>query len=187
MTLTDHERLPYERSPADALEAFRQGQGWEAPLGGYFEELAEGLTMLAELFNGGDDHNQEADKTMPDEFAEDWEGDLEQLRVAIKSRSKELIGWYLRDAAEVLRHSARALNPDEDSRHWRLKFCRRGKGRRSDPLGKMMMKTNIQVDLLDARRRGIKQESVIAELKNRRGVSRSTIFRRKKGCPSRKR
>jgi hypothetical protein len=53
MTLTDHERLPYERSPADALEAFRQGQGWEAPLGGYFEELAEGLTMLAELFNGG--------------------------------------------------------------------------------------------------------------------------------------
>ena len=186
MTLTDHERLPYERSPADALEAFRQGQGWEAALGSYFEELAEGLTMLAELFHEEDDHNQEADKTIPDEFAEKWEGDLEQLRVAIKSRSKELIGWYLRDAAEILRHSAQALNPDEHSRQWRLKFCRRGRGRRSDPREKMMMETNIQMDLLAARRRGIKQESVIAELQEKYECSRPTIFRLMKGRPSRK-
>jgi hypothetical protein len=49
-----------------------------------------------------------------------------------------------------------------------------------------MIKTNIQMDLLDARSRGIKQESVIAVLEKKRGVSRSTIFRRKKEGPSHK-
>jgi hypothetical protein len=186
MTLTDHERLPYERSPADALEAFRQGQGWEAPLGRYFEDLAEGLTMLAELFNGGDDHNQEADKTMSDEFAEEWEGDLEQLRVAIKSRSKESIGWYLRDAAEILRHSAQALHPGKYSRQWHLRFYREGGGRRSDPWKKQSMETEIRMELVGARQRGIKQESVIAELQKKYGVSRPTIFRLMRGRLSQK-
>lgn len=147
--------------------------------------------MIAELFDGGDEgkprctlHTAPETKqetarkagTSPASTEEDWEGDLEQLNAALTSGHAEPIGWYLRDAAEILGRSARALSPDQTSRGWRLKFCRQGRGRRSDRFERMIMETGIRAAMAFAKARGIKQESVVAELEERFGVSRATIF-----------
>lgn len=176
-------------SPADAHEALRLGQ--EAPLANYLKDLSTGLAMIAELFIGGDEGKpgytlhplpenkqgaaQQADASPPGIEA-DWEGNSEDLRIALQSGKTRPIGLHLLSAASVVGHLARALQPDRHSKGWRLAFCLAGKGRRPNR-NTMRMKYEIRKALRRAKARGIKQESVIAELQKRYKRSRSTIYR----------
>jgi len=184
---------PEEADPFNAKDAFRQGEGHEPVLGQYTRDLAETLTLIADLldpkgrpkqglrlkFVGQDDRplsvkNKRASRAND----EDWEGSLRQLQEAIERRSAAALGWYLRDGAEVLSILGARLDPPAKYKGWQLAFVRKGRGRRSDP-AKLREESAIAHDLMTRTWSTGKQEAAIAEVADKRKIIRSKIFRAK--------
>jgi hypothetical protein len=184
---------PEEASPFNAKDAFRQGEGHEPILGQYTRDLAEALTLIANLldpkgrpkrglrlkFVDQDDRSLSAKKKRASRaIDEDWEGNFLQLQEAIERRSAIAIGWYLRDGAEVLSLLGARLDPPAKHKGWQLAFVRKGRGRRSDP-AKLREESAIAHDLMTRTWSTGKQEAAIAEVADKRKISRSKIFRAK--------
>jgi hypothetical protein len=184
---------PEEASPFNAKDAFRQGEGHEPILGQYTRDLAEALTLIANLldpkgrpkrgprikFVDQDDRSLSAKKKRASQaIDEDWEGNLLQLQEAIERRSARAIGWYLRDSADVLRIVGARLNPPAKYKGWQLALVRKGRGRRTDP-DKLRKESAIAHDLMTRTWSMGKQEAAVVEVEDARKISRATVFRAK--------
>ena len=185
----------------DAKRALVEGSGHEQALTQYIRDLGEGLSLIAQSINlrTASSANSEKQRTAQPE-QEDWEGSLDQLRVAVRLRSTGLVESYLRDAADVLMRLSKSVDPTNTSRGWRLKFARAGRGRRPNT-NKMFQESALAMKVRFATAKYGKQDAAIAKIKedgNRSQqanpkkrhppVSRATIFRALKGNrrPSRK-
>jgi hypothetical protein len=185
---------PEEADPFNAKDAFRQGEGHEPVLGQYTRDLAEALTLIADLLDPsgrskrrvrlefvGQNRRPLAVKKKRAGLAndEDWEGSLPQLQEAIERRIATAIGWYLHDGAEVLRILAARLDPPAKYKGWQLAFVRKGRGRRTDP-SKLRKESTIAHDVMTRTWSTGKQEAAVLEVEVARKISRSTVFRAKK-------
>jgi hypothetical protein len=184
---------PISSPPAnvfDAKQALRNGE--EHPVGWYLEDAAENLSGISDCLDPPDG-NQTARNLQfgtepsgvsgdPAKMPEDgeWIGSPAQVEAAIEARSPELLGCYLRHLGDVLSRLARALNAPEDLRDWQLKFVRKGRGKRSDPMEQMLRDSYTALMLWMATRKARKQEAAIADLKGRPGASRANLFKRKR-------
>ena len=136
--------FPEEADPFNAKRALQEGD--ERGVGYFARDHAEALSLLADLFDPPEgtarklefvSHRRQrpkADEAASRDEDSDWEGTLDQVKAAIETGSLTLIGWYLRDAADVYRRVGDALDPPSGSRGRRLKFVRTGPGRRADPI-----------------------------------------------------
>ena len=179
--------FPWEIDAFDAKEALRAGH--EQPLATYLHEAAAILNQLSDLADQIDtgaaprlklvpaDEQLDSETTLTNpERDEDWEGDPVQVRTAIERGNAQAVGWYLHDLGQVLHLLSAALVPTADHRGWRLEFIRKHRGRRSDP-AKRWSNSRIEMELRFGALSGVKQESTIADLENKYGVSRATIMR----------
>jgi hypothetical protein len=176
-------RAPFTPAETDVFEAIQALQsGDERPIRQYLGDLAQILNFLA---------NRSAQLVpqdrrpvllaehvvVPDEDAE-WEGSFLQVKEAIEHGNMGAVGLYLRDAAKFLRRLAGLQTPSGD---WQLTLRRRGRGRRSDPVSRMLKDSLLAMDLRFATMHaGGQQESALADLKARRRISRATIMRAKR-------
>jgi hypothetical protein len=181
--------FPEEADPFNAKQALQEGD--ECGVGYFARDHAEALSLLADVFDPPKGTARQVEfvprgrrRPKPIEAARrdqasDWEGTLDQVKAAIETESLTLIGWYLRDAADVYRRAGDALDPPSGSRGRRLKFVGTGPGRRADP-NKILRDSAIRMELRSAmpKARG-KQEAAIDDLKAK-GISRARIFRAKK-------
>ena len=177
---------PWEVAPCDAKEALRNGR--PGPLATYLDDGATALLRLAalneEIGSGASGkvalctlaQPPSTDDTTHPSDDDDWEGTADQILDAIANGHFQLVGTYLTDMADVLRMVSRRLVPASAHRDWQLRFVRRHAGRRPDP-NTEQMHARLRLELRFAKAKGIKQESVIADLEERYGVSRSTIMR----------
>jgi len=192
--------FPEEADAFNAMEAMSSGH--EIPIGQYVGDVAEVLTLLANLMVPQDKQEEglqlqfvvrghrptrakdEAAKSTEDA---EWEGSFLQVKEAIETGNTVAVGWFLCDAADVLNRLAAILAGQTDSEDWRLKFHRKGPGKPSDP-SKIWRDRAIVRELERATDRVGKQEAAIAEIITNRGVSRSEILKLKKkfGTSSRK-
>ena len=101
---------------------------------------------------------------IPDQDAE-WEGNFLQIKEAIEQGKAETVGLYLRDAAEFLGRLAGLIDGQASSSDWRLEFRRKGRGRRSDPVSRMLKDSRLAMELRFATLHAGKQESALALLK----------------------
>ncbi len=181
--------FPEEAGPFPAKEALRHGD--ERGVGYFARDHAEALSLLADLFDPPERTARQLEfvsrrrrRPKPNEAAghdqdSEWEGTLVQVKAAIETGSLTLVGSYLRDAADVYRRVADALDPPSGSRGWCLEFVRKGRGRRDDP-NKVFRDLAITTELRFATRKARgKQEAAIADLKAE-GISRAKIFRAKR-------
>ena len=179
---------PEEADPFNAMEALRAGE--ELPLAYFVRDLTEAVVILAELFDprtGAGRQRQfvprpphaRVPKKVSVTAIEEWESTLPQVKDAIQLRSSAPIGWYLRDVGNVLGLLEIALDPPAGARGWRLKFVRKGRGRRPDPK-RFRRDSAIATEVLFATLASGKQEAEIAEVQAKHGISRSTFFRAKK-------
>jgi hypothetical protein len=177
---------------SDAKQALRNGE--EHPVGWYLEDAAEILSIISDCLNPpnstrivrklqfGTEPSGVAgahSMTSEDDLGE-WVGSPAQIKAAIASGSPEPLGWYARELGDLLGSLASAFNPPEQSRGWRLKFVRKGRGKRSDPMEQMFRDSGSAAMLRMATRKAGKQEAAIAELKGRPGTSRANLFKRKR-------
>jgi hypothetical protein len=185
----------FERpSASDAKNAINDQKA--SPLAHYTRDLAEVLSSLAECFDFDDKGQAEwkvrllprvksRDATKREktaEVVEEWDGTLSQINDALERRNVEAIGWYLSDAADVLRILAALLDPPQGSKHWRLEFKRTGRGRPRDHVMSRSIKEAERRDALSAATRKAqgKQEAGIALLKGKPGLGRSALIQAKK-------
>ena len=117
---------------------------------------------------------------IPEDDLGEWVGSPGQVKAAIATGSPKLLGWYLRDLGDFLSRLAPAFNPPEHSRDWHLKFHRKGRGRRSDPMEQSLRDSDSTRMLRMATLKAGKQEAAIADLKGRPGASRANLFKRKR-------
>lgn len=182
------QRIPlaqFEATPFDAKEAIRDGE--EAPIAEYMRALAEAIDLVASEFGpsakasrskASRPSNAKRTLTISPSEAE-WDASLDQFLGAWRHGSKGSIANYLHEASDVLRQVATTLDPPSESRGWRLTFCRRGRGRRTDKLEQDWKRSGLKMKLMAETRKAGKQESAIAALKKE--ASRATIFRAKQG------
>ena len=181
-----------ETSAADAKEALRQGR--EPPLAQHLGDMAEGLKILAEMFDPTDDlkpaiqiqqasassaKTSKANRKSGPEPTEDWEGNLRQFKLAVASGNAAAIGSYVRDASDVLHRLATTLDPTAGSKGWRLTFVRRGRGKPSDPIKQLLDNSQIARELAFETKRVGKQEAAIQALADNKKGSRAKLFRAK--------
>ena len=57
---------------------------------------------------------------------EEWEGTPDEISDAIQDGDTQLIGTYLRDAADVLGLVGDALDPHDRRKRWQLEFFLKG-------------------------------------------------------------
>ena len=177
-------------SASDAKQAIRKQKA--SPVAHYTRDLAEVLSSLAECFDSDDENkaawrvrllprvkSRHATKT-ENAGVEEWDGTFAQIKDALETGNVEAIGCYLRDAAEVLRILAALLDPPQGSKEWRLEFTRKVRGRRPDnSMSRMFAETALDRELRTKTRELGKQEAAIADIKEKTGQSRATIFRNK--------
>ena len=166
---------PEEADVFEAKKALQSGK--EQPIANYLRELAERLRRRAQ--HAGTmvvTRNQLAmGKAIP------WQDGDPQVEEAVEQQNEELVKSFDRDAV-LLEHLAAALEGAPGSWGWRLKLERSRRGRPSD-VAKVFHDSRIARDLksaiLRAGKRGVpgKQDSAIAELKEKQGVSRATVMR----------
>ena len=175
----------------DAKQALRNGE--EHPVGWYLEDAGEILSIISDCLDppngnqiarslqfGAEPSDVARDLAkMPQDDLGEWVGSPAQIKAAIASGSPEPLGWYARELGDFLGRLASAFNPPEQSRGWRLKFVRKGRGKRSDPMEQMFRDSDSAAMLRMATRKAGKQEAAIAELKGRPGASRANLFKRK--------
>lgn len=172
---------PWELGPCDAKEALRKGR--LGPVATYLNDGATALSLLAGLSEEtgwgalakAPQQSPLADGTANHDDDE-WEATADQIFDAIANRHFRLVGAYLTDLADVLRMLSRCLSPVPAHRDWQLKFVRQHAGRRPNQ-NTEQLRARLRMELRFAKAKGIKQESVIADLEVRYGVSRSTIMR----------
>jgi hypothetical protein len=185
----------------DAKRALVEGEGHEQALTQYIRDLSVVLSLIAELIDlrtTPSDNSEKQHTAQPE--GEDWEGTLDQLKVALGMRSTGLTKSYLTDAADVLMRLSKSVDPTNTSRGWRLKFARVGRGRRPDP-NKMFRDSALAMKVRFATAEYGKQEAAIAKIREdgdsskrqtstkprRAAHSRATTFRALKGNkPTRK-
>ena len=180
---------------SDAKQALHGGN--EGPVGWYLQDAAKILTRIANLL--APTSNDQARRlgfifpcdvpalTVPantgspqdGDEGEDWVGSPAQVEAAIDAQSPTLLGWYLHELGEFLELLAPAFDPPQDSRGWRLRFKREGRGRRRDEVAKMLRDDALATKLRFATRKIGKQEAAIAEMNEIPGASRASIFRKK--------
>jgi hypothetical protein len=183
--------FPEEADPSNAKLALQEGD--ECGVGYFARDHAEALSLLADLFDPPEGTARQLEfvprgrrRPKPNEASScdedsDWEGNLDQVKAAIETGSLTLIGSYLRDAADVYGRVGDALDPPPNSRGWRLEFVRKGRGRRTDPARRMMTHIAISADVARISLKGAKRKKqVIGQVQDKRGISRSTIYRAKK-------
>jgi hypothetical protein len=107
---------------------------------------------------------------------EEWVSSPDQGKQVIEGGSEEGVILYLRDGANFLRWLATAVDPPPLSKDWRLKFHRRGAGRRRDPAQFWRDRAISQEVHMLTPLHG-KQEAAIAEVIAERGISRAKIMR----------
>ena len=186
---------PTGSPPADVFEAkqaLRNGE--EHPVGWYLEDASEILSMISDCLDPPNSNRIARNlqfsvelssvASHPSELPEDdlgeWVGSPGQVKAAIATGSPKPLGWCLRDLGDFLSRLAPAFNPPEHSRDWHLKFHRKGRGRRSDPMEQLLRDSDSTLMLRMATREAGKQEAAIADLKGRPGASRANLFKRKR-------
>ena len=132
------------------------------PIGEYIRQLGIVLRCVSDAFDAAhQDHDQEETKQgTSHELDEDWEGNLDQISHALKSKNSALIGAYLRDAGDVLSRLAPLLDPSKE-KGWHLKFARKCRGRPTDNTSRIINNSNRRLKLLLATREYGKQEAAI--------------------------
>jgi hypothetical protein len=178
-------RAPFTPAETDVFEAIQALQsGDERPVRQCLGDLAQILNFLA---------NRSAQLVpqdrppvlltehvvVPDEDAE-WEGSFLQVKEAIEHGDMGAVGLYLRDAAKFLRRLAGLPDGQTPSGDWQWTLRRRERGRRSDPVSRMLRDSLRAMELRFATLHAGKQESALADLKARRGISRATMMRAKR-------
>ena len=176
----------WEIGPVDAKEALRNGH--EKVLAVFLSDAAAALSSLAArteddgsdtppLLPANDPPTATADnRAAPHDDEWEWEGTANQVMDALNNGQLQLVAQYLRDLADVLRMVSTRLSSTLAQRDWQLRFIRKHAGRRPDP-NTEQLHTRLRMELRFAKAKGIKQESVIADLEERYDVSRSTIMR----------
>jgi hypothetical protein len=170
----------FEANPFEAKEALNNGD--EGPLAYYLADLAKGLCLLAETTNSkGAKAAAKGKKSGTLEQVEDWDGSLDQFKVALSINQKELIASYLREASKILAQLSRNLDPDIRTKDWMLAFKRAKAGKPADTKKKKLFKES---DIYSALKRNLKMydkvEAAIAATKSEEGVTRAEVFRVKK-------
>jgi len=183
---------PEEAGAFNAKEAISSGH--EAPVGQYVRDLAEVLNVLASLLDPTNEQNRglrlqfvaqghptalKKRKLARAEADEDWDSSLLQVREAIENGNAVAVGWYFRDAAGLLNRLAGVLTGQQGSGGRRLKFHRKRPGKPFDP-SKRWEDAAIVRELAEATLRYGKQEAAIAEVAQKRNISRAKIMRAKK-------
>jgi hypothetical protein len=177
---------------SDAKEALRNGE--ERPIGWYLEDAAEILSRISDCLDPSNSTPNTSNlqfrteppgtttnrPELPKDDFDEWIGSRAQVDAAIKAGAAKLLGCYLRDLGDFLSRLAPAFNPPEHSRDWHFKFHRKGRGRRSDPMERLLRDSSSTQMLWKATREAGKQESAIADLKGRPGASRANLFKRKR-------
>jgi len=182
----------------EAKDALQNGD--VGPNGWYLEDAAEILTRIStflELQTGSGEKKAlefvlpthpparaAHEVAIPALEPEEWVGSPAQVQDAINAGSARPLGWYLHDLGEFLRSLAVAFNPPTDSKDWQLEFVRRGRGRRSQriTIEKQLEELVLLRDLRKKTEQAGKQDSAIADLMQKRGISRATIFRKKRAA-----
>jgi hypothetical protein len=169
----------------EATEALREGKQ-EAVVARYLDDAGHLLKLLSDLFDPprGDKAAHRfrfvpRPKKLIKKAEEDWDGDFWQVREAIQNGHEALVGDFLRDLRKFLKSLSASLDP-EDPRDCRLSFVRKGRGRRVDPQQRSK-DAAIARELKFAKLKRGKQEAGVADVAERRGIARSTIFRAKSG------
>jgi hypothetical protein len=165
----------------DAIQALHNQE--PHPIGMFLNDAAAILSRLADLLNPPAETDckvrlQFSVPPAPAGTVEDgceWEGSRSQVEEAISTRHAALLGWYLRELADLLSQLATRFAPPEGSRDWQFEFVRKGRGRRVDHSNTMFSDSNTLMKMRFATLARGKQESAIADLKPR--MSRSTFFR----------
>jgi hypothetical protein len=174
----------------DAIQALRNQE--PLPIGMFLNDAAPILSKIADLLNPPAETDCEVrlQFSVPPEMAPagteedecEWEGSRSQVEEAIRARHPALLGWYLCDLADFLAQLAPDFAPPEGSRDWGLGFRRTGRGRRADKT-KIFSDSNAMMKLRFATlNNGGKQDASIAGFKDQKGMSRASIFRKKKAA-----
>lgn len=140
-------RPPFLPGEADVLEATQALlRGDERPVAEYLRDLSRALGLLSNprdakaarrCRSATPEGRRIPVAAIPDEDAK-WEGNFLQIKEAIEQGKAETVGLYLRDAAEFLGRLAGLIDGQASSSDWRLEFRRKGRGRRSDPVSRML-------------------------------------------------
>ena len=177
------EFYPWEADPFNAREALREGDTRGV---GYF---ARDLGKALELLGRHCDPKAEQDGRPKISFGRnphpkqpagrkerEWEGTLLELQEAIETRNIEAVACYLREAGDFLSSLGTALDPPPRFRGLMLEFRRKGQGRPSDRW-KVITDSAIRQAVTSATQRLGKREAAVAEIAEKFGISRPTIFR----------
>lgn len=181
----------YEADAGDACRALRAGD--VDVLRRYIEELESNLRVIAELLAPTEGHAQRLvfdtpgapevstespdANGAPDAEEREWDDSTRELRVAISLGVPGPIGWYLRDAADLLRLLRRVLDTDRSEKsEWHLRFQRRRRGKPADVATRRKHGLIVQhVRLMELR--GWKREAAVADACWKYEVDRSTVMR----------
>jgi hypothetical protein len=176
--------------PADVYDAIQALHNQEPhPIGMFLNDAAALLSKIADLLNppAESDCKVRLQFSVPPapagtvEDDDEWVGSRSQVEKAIRARHAALLGWYLRDLGEFLGQLAPYFAPPEGSSDWQCKFVRKGRGRRADKT-KMFSDSNAMMNLKFETLAVKKQEAAIEAIKEREGMSRATVFRKKKAA-----
>ena len=100
---------------------------------------------------------------------------FDQISDAIQHGDMQLIGTYLRDAADVLGQVGDALDPQDRRKRWQLEFFLKGL--------KSKRWSSFDIERLvaeETRKAGGQQESAVVQVSNDIGLDRSSIFHLRK-------
>jgi hypothetical protein len=190
--------FPEFEEPHDEPDAINTPQalhkGNLIPLRAYVRDLGANLARLADLLDpkeGKEPHwrlrdttdqerpdpSVEPDDPTPPEAEEEWIGSTSQAREAIESGSRRCMGWYFREAARILYGLQSALDQDPHSpTELKLIFKHRKPGK-PKAAWKQMEKSAIRSDVEGAHKRSGKKEAAIAEVQEKKKLSRATVYR----------
>jgi hypothetical protein len=181
----------------DALEALRNGT--ERPIGWYLEDASKIVSRVADLLDppnstengtflqfassGTVDAQPGKEVTSSAQGSVEWVGSCAQIEEAIAGGRAKPLGCYFRELSDFLRCLAPAFAAAEGETDWRLRFVRKGRGRRSNSVQRMLADSDFAFKLRMKTLAAGKQEAVIKEFEQN-GVSRATAFRRKRRAKS---
>ena len=178
--------FPEEACASTATEGLRNGH--ERALGQYARALGDVLGSLSIQFSPGDKKQPRwqfqggprsptprsvgPSRAGPVGADEEWEGTFDEISDALQHGDAQLIGTYLRDAADVLGLVGDALDPQDRRKRWQLEFFLKGL--------KSKRWSSFDIERLvaeETRKAGGQQESAVEQVSNDIGLDRSSIFR----------
>jgi hypothetical protein len=184
--------FPEEACASTAIEGLCNGH--ERPMGQYARALGDVLRNLSDQFSPGEKNQPlwrfqsprspkprsvKPSPAGPGGADEEWEGTPDEIGDAIQDGDTQLIGTYLRDAADVLGLVGDALDPQDRRKRWQLEFFLKGLKSKRWP--------SSTIDALvaeETRKAAGQKESAVAQVSRDTGLSRATIFRRQQKARS---